>query len=98
MITETNINEEQLKAQEAQENDYSIQRSATMPHLLFKICRKYNISISEALQEGALLLLNMNDKFSESDDVLENLYRKGKYVDKRNALVSTIAKISGGSK
>lgn len=79
------------------EKDVSLQRSVTMPLLLFKLCKKYNISVSEATQEGALMLLRMNDAFMDSEGSLEETYRNApsKHKDKVQMFTALLNKIGG---
>jgi hypothetical protein len=79
------------------EKDVSLQRTITMPLLLFRLCKKYGISISEATQEGALMLLRMNDSFMDCDGSLEEAYKTApsKYKDKVYTFTSTLRKLSG---
>ena len=82
------------------EKDLCIARTVTMPFLMLKLCRKYGISVSEATQEGALMLLRMNESFMESTENLEVAYQNtpSKYKDKVRVFASTIDKISGSGK
>lgn len=90
-ITELTVNQEL-------ENDMSIQRSVTMPILLFRLCKKYGISRSEALEQGALMLLRQNDAFMDSDANLERAYREkpSKYADKVASFTAIIRKLTEG--
>jgi hypothetical protein len=79
------------------EKDICIARTVTMPVLMFKLCKKYGISVSEATQEGALMLLRMNESYMESEESLETEYKlaNSKYKDKVLVFTSAIAKMSG---
>jgi len=80
------------------QDDVSLQRTVTMPYMLWKICRKYNISVSQATREGALMLLHMSDGFNSSDDNVENAYKdaSSKYKEKVRVFANTINKITTG--
>ncbi len=94
------INYENVTIKEEQqanlEKDFAIARSVTLPILLFRTAKKYNISLSDAIREGIYLMLQTNDDFLDSDDRYEEtLKQKGIYSTKRNAFVSTISKLTG---
>ena len=80
------------------EKDICLPRTVTLPLLLFRLCKRYNISVSEATQEGALMLLRQNDAFMDSDGELEKVYRSktGKYKDKVETFANTLNKITTG--
>ena len=80
------------------EKDVSFPRTITMPLLLYRLCKKYDISVSEATQEGALMLLRMNDSFMDSNENLEKIYRQqpGRYKEKTDRFISVIQKLNGG--
>lgn len=82
------------------ERDVSFPRTVTMPLLLYRLCKKYGISISEATQEGALMMLRMNDAFMDNDGSIELAYKaaNSKYKDKAQRFVDVINKMSVGSK
>lgn len=77
--------------------DLSVARSVTLPAILDGLLIKYGISRSDAMREGALMLLRMNDGFMDSDDDLERAYRaaRSKYRDKLELLTKAISKLSG---
>jgi len=79
------------------EKDICIARTVTMPILMFRLCKKYGVSVSDATKEGALMLLRQNDSFMDSDDALETSYRltPSKYSDKITALTKVLRKLSG---
>jgi hypothetical protein len=79
------------------EKDISIARTVTMPILLFRLCKKYRVSVSDATREGALMLLRMNERFMDCEENLEDSYKNAnsKYKDKVRVFTSTIEKITG---
>lgn len=80
------------------EEDMSIVRSASMPLLLFKMCKKYGLSISECLQEGALMMLNRNDAFKDTDKDNFIYGSKGVYMEQVKKLTGVINKLTTGEK
>jgi len=72
--------------------------TVSAPFLLKNRMEKYNISPSDAFQEGALMLLNCNDKFLESGDAYEKTLRRGVYVDKLHRLTKTLSEMASGGK
>jgi hypothetical protein len=78
------------------ERDVSFPRSVTMPLLLYRLCKKYNISVSDATKEGALLLLRLNDEFIESSESMELLYKAApsKFKEKTQRFIDVINKLN----
>lgn len=75
----------------------SIVVTASCPFLLKKAAEKRGISVSKALQEGILMMLNMNDDFLMSDDEYERSLKKGMYHEKKKTFVNTITKLTLGA-
>lgn len=85
-----------LDKEELEDLDYAIQKCVTLPNLLFKTAKKYDISLSDAIREGVYLLLNTDENFILSKDRYEEtLKSKGKYAAKRDMHFQTIQKLTG---
>jgi hypothetical protein len=80
------------------EKDICIARTVTMPVLMFKLCKKYGVSVSDATKEGAIMLLMLNESFMDSEESLETVYKNmpSKYKDKVEAFARMINKITTG--
>jgi hypothetical protein len=61
------------------------------PYLWRKLCEKYEISPSNAFQEGILMLLNNNENFPQTE--YEERLVKGVFVDHKRKFAEIIAKI-----
>jgi len=73
--------------------------SVSMPYLMRKVAEKYRISLSDAIQEGVLMLLNNNEQFQGTEDPYEITLKKGLFFDKRQAFTRILNKtITGDSK
>ncbi len=94
------MEEQNLKMDPAEsvEKDLSLQRTITMPLLLYKLCKKYGVSVSDATREGAIMLLRQNDRFMDCDENIEEIYKaaNSKYKDKIITFVNTITKLTTG--
>jgi hypothetical protein len=65
--------------------------SASVPMLWRDLMLKYQISASEALQQGVLMLLNNNPNFPQTP--YEELLVKGVFVEKRRQLAELLSKL-----
>lgn len=65
--------------------------SCSVPYGFKLLCRKYNISPSNALREGILMILNQNDQFPQTD--YEEKLVKGSFVDQKRKFAEIISKL-----
>lgn len=65
--------------------------SCSVPYTYKDLCKKYDISPSNALREGILMLLNQNEHFPQTE--YEERQVKGVFVDHKRKFAEIIAKL-----